>query len=94
MVTAIGRHNFPIMAVAMALGGHVRTGVEDVVYTAPGEYAPSNAALVERAVALADAIGRPAATPTQAREIFGINRLQRDPALNFSSMLPEPGGLG
>jgi uncharacterized protein (DUF849 family) len=31
MVTAIGRHNFPMMAVTLALGGHVRTGLEDVV---------------------------------------------------------------
>ena len=74
MVTAVGRHNFPIMAVTIALGGHVRTGLEDVVYTAPGEYAPSNAALVERAVSLCHAIGRPVATPDEAREILGMNR--------------------
>ena len=30
MVTAIGRHNFPMMAVTLALGGHIRTGLEDV----------------------------------------------------------------
>jgi 3-keto-5-aminohexanoate cleavage enzyme len=72
MVTAIGRHNFPMMAVTLALGGHVRTGLEDVVYTAPGEYAQSNAQLVTRARVLCDAIGRPVATPAQAREILGI----------------------
>ena len=71
MVTAVGRHNFPMMAVTIALGGHVRTGLEDVVYIAPGQFAPSNAALVERAVALCQAIGRPVATPTEAREILG-----------------------
>jgi 3-keto-5-aminohexanoate cleavage enzyme len=85
MVTAIGRHNFPIMAVTMALGGHVRTGLEDVVFTAQGEYAASNAALVERAVALAGAIGRPVATPAQAREVFGVMRFPPDPALDFSA---------
>jgi 3-keto-5-aminohexanoate cleavage enzyme len=72
MVTAVGRHNFPMMAVTLALGGHVRTGLEDVVYVAPGEYAESNAQLVTRARALSDAIGRPVATPAQAREILGI----------------------
>jgi 3-keto-5-aminohexanoate cleavage enzyme len=72
VATAIGRHNFPIMAIAIAMGGHVRTGLEDVVYTSPGEYAPSNAALVERAVKLSEAIGRPVATPAQAREILGV----------------------
>jgi 3-keto-5-aminohexanoate cleavage enzyme len=71
MVTAVGRHNFPIMAVTIALGGHVRTGLEDVVYMAPGEFAPSNGALVQRAVALAGAIGRPVATPEQVRKMLG-----------------------
>ncbi|HTA36620.1 MAG TPA: 3-keto-5-aminohexanoate cleavage protein [Solirubrobacteraceae bacterium] len=72
MVTAIGRHNFPMMAVTLALGGHVRTGLEDVVYVAPGEYAKSNAQLVTRASTLCEAIGRPVATPAQARAILGI----------------------
>jgi 3-keto-5-aminohexanoate cleavage enzyme len=72
MVTALGRHNFPMMAVTLALGGHIRTGLEDVVYTAPGEYAESNAQLVSRAKALCEALGRPVATPAQAREILGI----------------------
>jgi 3-keto-5-aminohexanoate cleavage enzyme len=74
MVTAIGRHNFPMMAVTLALGGHIRTGLEDVVYVAPGEFADSNAQLVTRARLVCDAIGRPVATPAQAREILGIGR--------------------
>jgi 3-keto-5-aminohexanoate cleavage enzyme len=72
MVTAIGRHNFPMMAVALALGGHIRTGLEDVVYVAAGQYAESNAQLVSRARSLCEAIGRPVATPMQAREILGV----------------------
>lgn len=72
MVTAIGRRNFPMMAATLALGGHIRTGLEDVVYVAPGEYAESNAQLVTRACVLCDAIGRPVATPAQARAILGI----------------------
>ncbi len=72
MVTAIGRH-FPTMALTLSLGGHIRTGLEDVVYVAPGEYAESNAQLVTRARALCDGIGRPVATPAQAREILGID---------------------
>jgi len=71
-VTAIPRH-FPTMALTLALGGHVRTGLEDVVYVSPGEYAESNARLVERAKTLCEAIGRPVATPAQAREILGID---------------------
>jgi 3-keto-5-aminohexanoate cleavage enzyme len=72
MVTAIGRHNFPLMAVTLALGGHIRTGLEDVVYVAPGEYAESNAQLVTRARILCEAIGRPVASPAQARKILGV----------------------
>src|ERR1700689_2758579 len=72
MVTAIGRQNFPMMAVTLARGGHIRTGLEDVVYTAPGEYADSNAQLVTRARAVCEAIGRPVETAFQAREILGI----------------------
>jgi 3-keto-5-aminohexanoate cleavage enzyme len=71
MVTAIARH-FPMMAVTLALGGHVRTGLEDVVYVAEGEYAESNAQLVTRARALCEAVGRPVATPAEARELLGI----------------------
>jgi len=71
MVTAIPRH-FPMMALTLSLGGHIRTGLEDVVYVAPGEYAESNGQLVTRAKALCEAIGRPVATPAQAREILEI----------------------
>jgi 3-keto-5-aminohexanoate cleavage enzyme len=71
-VTAISRH-FPTMALTLSLGGHIRTGLEDVVYVAPGEYAESNGQLVTRARTLCDAIGRPVATPAQAREILGID---------------------
>ena len=74
MVTAIGRENFPIMAVTIALGGHVRTGLEDVVYTAPGRHAAGNAELVQRAVTLCEAIGRPVANPAVARDLLGIRK--------------------
>jgi 3-keto-5-aminohexanoate cleavage enzyme len=72
MVTAIGRHNFPMMAVTLALGGHIRTGLEDVVYVGPGKFADSNAQLVTKAKAICEAVGRPVATPARAREILGI----------------------
>ncbi len=70
-VTAIPRH-FPTMALTLALGGHIRTGLEDVVYTAPGEHAESNGQLVARARTICEALGRPVATPAQAREILGV----------------------
>lgn len=69
--TAVGARNFPLMAVTLALGGHVRTGLEDVVYVEPGVHAESNAQLVTRARALCELLGRPVATPSQARELLG-----------------------
>jgi 3-keto-5-aminohexanoate cleavage enzyme len=71
-VTAIGRH-FPTMALTLSLGGHIRTGLEDVVYVAPGEHAESNGQLVTRARTLCEVLGRPVATSKQAREILGID---------------------
>ena len=87
-VTAIPRH-FSMMALTLALGGHIRTGLEDVVYTAPGEYAESNSQLVARAKTLCEAIGRPVATPAQAREILGVGIASREPAANHDSS-PNP----
>jgi uncharacterized protein (DUF849 family) len=65
---AVGRMHFPLMAGVLALGGHVRTGMEDVAYTAAGVHAQSNAELVERAVGMCRLVGRRVATPDEARE--------------------------
>jgi 3-keto-5-aminohexanoate cleavage enzyme len=69
---AIGPPHFPLMAAALGMGGHIRSGMEDVAYMARGEFAVDNAQLVTRAVELCRAVGRPVATPAQAREIFGL----------------------
>ena len=57
---------------AIAAGGHARTGLEDNVRLSREVLAPSNAALVERAVAIAERHGRPIATPVQARSVLGL----------------------
>ena len=54
--------------IALERGGHLRVGLED--YCGPGT--PSNVELVEAAVALCREVGRPVATPEQAREILGL----------------------
>ena len=69
---AIGATHFPLMAAALGMGGHIRSGMEDVAYVARGEFATDNAQLVTRAVELCRAVGRPVATPAQAREIFAL----------------------
>jgi uncharacterized protein (DUF849 family) len=68
----IGRMEFPIVAQACLLGGHVRVGLEDNLYLRKGELAPSNAALVERAATLIALLGRSVATPAEARTILGL----------------------
>lgn len=67
----VGRHQIAANLVSLAFGGHVRTGLEDNIYYRSGELARSNTQLVERAVRLAEEVGRPVATPEQAREIIG-----------------------
>jgi uncharacterized protein (DUF849 family) len=68
----IGRMEFPIVAQACLLGGHVRVGLEDNLYLSKGELAPSNAALVERATTLIELLGGSVATPAEARTILGL----------------------
>lgn len=69
---AIGHAHYPIMAATLALGGHIRTGLEDVAYLRRGVFARSNAELVRRAAQMAEAVGRPVATPAEARKILGL----------------------
>ena len=57
---------------SIAQGGHTRTGLEDNMRLDRETLAPSNAALVERAVALCDKYERPVATWQQARDILGL----------------------
>lgn len=71
-VAGIGRAQTAMAMMAMAMGGHVRVGFEDNVYYHRGELARSNAQLVARVARLAAELGRPVATPTQAREMLGL----------------------
>jgi uncharacterized protein (DUF849 family) len=68
----ISLHQFPMVAQAVILGGHVRVGLEDNLYLERGVFAPNNAALVERAATIVAALGERPATPAKAREILGL----------------------
>jgi 3-keto-5-aminohexanoate cleavage enzyme len=70
--TAVGRPHFAIMATAIAHGGNVRTGLEDVAYTAKGVFARSNGELVARAARLCTEIGRPVASVTETRSLLAL----------------------
>jgi len=73
-VCAIGRHELPIGAVAMTLGGHVRVGFEDNIYIRRGELAKSNVQLVERIVTIAEALNIEVAKPDEARNMLGLKK--------------------
>jgi uncharacterized protein (DUF849 family) len=67
----ISLHQFPMVAQAVLLGGHVRVGLEDNIYLGKGQLAPSNAALVEKAAKIIEILGDHVATPNEARTILG-----------------------
>ena len=60
---------------SIAKGGHTRTGMEDNVRLDKGILAPSNAALVKRAVAICEKYGRPVASWREARSILGLSEM-------------------
>jgi uncharacterized protein (DUF849 family) len=68
----ISRAEFPMVAQAAILGGHVRVGLEDNLYLEHGVLASGNGVLVERAVVILRAIGKEAASPEEARRILGL----------------------
>lgn len=74
--TGIGKSAWGIAAATIAMGGHVRVGFEDNVYLEKGVLAKSNGEMVAKAVELAKLLGRPVATPAEAREILGLAPLK------------------
>jgi 3-keto-5-aminohexanoate cleavage enzyme len=70
-VAGIGRDQLPLAAVAIAMGGHVRVGLEDNIYYSRGRLA-RNDELVARVARIAEELGRQVATPDQARTILGL----------------------
>jgi 3-keto-5-aminohexanoate cleavage enzyme len=66
------QEHWRVLTMAIMLGGHVRVGMEDNPFLAPGEYATSNAQLVEKIVRIARELGREIASPDEARKIIGL----------------------
>jgi len=69
----IGKDQMTLARWSLELGGHCRTGMEDNVRLDKNTLAPSNAALVRAVVQVCGELGRPVATPTDARRILGLN---------------------
>ncbi len=71
-VAGVGRFQLPLAVQAIVMGGHVRVGFEDNIYYHKGELAQSNAQLVARISYLSKELGRPIASPKEARKMLGI----------------------
>lgn len=68
----IGRSEFPFVAQAWLLGGHVRVGMEDNIYLEKGVLCESNAQLVDKAHRMIKDLGGQLASAREAREILGL----------------------
>jgi 3-keto-5-aminohexanoate cleavage enzyme len=71
-VCAVGLSEWPMITTSILLGGNVRVGFEDNIYLSKGVQAKSNAEMVEKAVRIANELGREIATPDEARRILGL----------------------
>ena len=70
-VTGIGKSHRQLSALALVLGGHVRTGLEDGPVFGEDKPLP-NVQLVQRVADLAVAYGRSLAVPAEARSILNL----------------------
>lgn len=71
-VLGTGKSQMKIAALALEQGGFVRVGLEDSLWSGPGQLAKSNAEQVMIVRELARKCGRTLATPNEARKILGL----------------------
>lgn len=69
----IGANQILVNEWSIKAGGHTRVGLEDNVRLNKETLAPSNAALVKRAVELCELYNRPVATSKEARNLLGLS---------------------
>lgn len=68
----VGHSAMEMLYGAIALGGHIRVGMEDNVLFSKGVLAESNAQFVKRAVEAVKLFGREVATPDEARQLLNL----------------------
>ena len=71
-VLGAGRHQLPIAAMAAAMGGNIRVGLEDSLWAAPGRMASSNAEQVRLACKIIEGLGLQVASSDEAREMLHL----------------------
>ncbi|MFC0811443.1 3-keto-5-aminohexanoate cleavage protein [Paracoccus panacisoli] len=71
-VLGAGKNQLPIAAMAAAMGGNVRVGLEDSLWAGPGKLAETNAQQVRLVRQIIEGLGLEIATPDEAREILAL----------------------
>jgi uncharacterized protein (DUF849 family) len=71
-VLGAGRSQMQIAAMAAAMGGNVRVGLEDSLWIGRGKLAKSNAEQVRQVRHILEGLGLEIATPAEAREILQL----------------------
>lgn len=71
-VLGAGRHQMPLCAVALSLGGNVRVGLEDSLTIGPGKLAERNADQVAQVRKIAEGLSLDIAKPAEARERLAL----------------------
>lgn len=70
----IGKAHLPILQATLALGGHVRVGLEDNIYMDAGVKAKSNVDFVKRTREMIELINKQVATPDEVRLMLGLHQ--------------------
>jgi uncharacterized protein (DUF849 family) len=76
-VAAVGRDQITIGAATLAMGGHVRVGLEDSLYAGYGRLARSSAEQVEKIVRIANEMSIKPATPDEVREMLKLKGIDK-----------------
>lgn len=71
-VLGAGKNQMPVAAIAAAMGGNVRVGLEDSLWAGPGKLATSNAEQVLLVRKIIEGLGLSVATPDEARAILDL----------------------
>jgi uncharacterized protein (DUF849 family) len=71
-VLGAGRHQLPIAAQAVAMGGNIRVGLEDSLWLGDGKMSTSNSDQVLKARQIIEGLGLEVATPDDAREMLQL----------------------
>ena len=71
-VLGAGQNQMKVAAIAAAMGGNVRVGLEDSLWLGAGKLAESNAQQVTKVRQILEGLGLEIATPDEAREILSL----------------------